>query len=200
MKVLKKGIVGLLLSLFVGTIIGAGTASASEKTVGGIYDRKIVTIQSVIDPWYVVDWSQTNLDEAVLFHNNGVWNQKWWMWYNPENDTYDIATGFIPPSPNKVGSWLQATDKTDANGNPFVGGDMYNPHESLFWKLIPVGSHPNGTVVMLKNLHTNTVMDIADSQIYNGSRLITYPQHGGRNQQFIIHVEGDSNSSALINR
>jgi hypothetical protein len=194
MKKITKVVLGMFLAVTFGAVLGSNTADASVESVGDRYHIKKVSIQSVMDPNRVVDWSRTNDNEIIMYDNHGTWNQEWRMTYIPRNDTYRLMTreGLAGITKEPV-AFLRASLRMDPLGNQYLGTENSGlGFDADEWRLIPAGTHPNGDVYMLENRFFGTVMDIANHHVYNNTSLILHRANGGDNQRFILHVLGDA--------
>ncbi|OTP06821.1 hypothetical protein A5844_002495 [Enterococcus sp. 10A9_DIV0425] len=190
MKKLKAVVLGVAFAAALGLGMGTNSVDASEVnateagTVGWIYDNAKTSIQSVENPWHVLDWNLNSLYNVSMFQNRGDWNQKWVFFYDISDDTYQIMAG-----PHSIDGWIRAAyltaGPTDSNGNTRVvtSGNMADQK----WRVYQVGSHENGKVCIIKNVATGKVLDRPSTTMETSP--ILYGQHGGKNQQFIIHVE-----------
>ncbi|EPH98273.1 hypothetical protein D920_01679 [Enterococcus faecalis 13-SD-W-01] len=184
MKKFKKVVLGMFLAVSFGTVLGNSSADASERSVGDRYDGQRVSIQSVMDPTRVVDWSLENRHNAIMFTNGGRWNQQWNMTYRQAEDAYIFTVGA-----NLTGDtgFLGATNSFSAKGHRYVGSELISA-EAMQWRLIPSGTHANGDVYMLQNVAYNTVLDIQDNDVHLDQNLILHAQHGRNNQRFILNT------------
>ncbi|WP_430616872.1 hypothetical protein IGJ66_000896 [Enterococcus sp. DIV0176] len=141
------------------------------------YNDLLVSIQSKIDPWKVVDWDLTH-NKAISYHNNGNNNQKWYLKYNEAKNAYSIH------------SYKQTTYSLieNSNGAVVVQANVSN-NDSALWQLILESTHTNGKTYFLKNLKSGHVMDIQKSNL-DGGNIITFNKTGTENQKFILHIEG----------
>ncbi|WP_270660577.1 RICIN domain-containing protein [Enterococcus thailandicus] len=141
------------------------------------YGGLLVSIQSKIDPWKVIDWELTG-NKAISYHNYGNSNQKWYLEYDEVIDAYSIY------SYRSKDSYLVE----NSNGQVVVT-DSFNKRENSYWKLISEGNHVNGNTYYLKNFQSGKVMDIEASKL-DGGNIITFNKTGTENQKFILHIEG----------
>lgn len=141
------------------------------------YTDLLVSIQSKMDPWKVVDWDITH-NKAISFNNNGNSNQKWYLKYNEAKNAYSIH------------SYKQTDYNLIENSNGTVGVQAnVSNNDSALWKLIWEGNHTNGQTYFLKNLKSGKVMDIEASKL-DGGNIITFNKTNTENQKFILHIEG----------
>ena len=198
MKLLTKVALGIVTSVTLGVVgmnqsVEASTVDHRVDSVGNYYDEKLVTVQSAIDPWYVLDWDQSDLNNVCIFHNDGNWNQKWGMMYNEEDDSYTIMCGPHLFDNYLTASTLTETKNLDSFGYNKVGsygGSFYN---SSHWKLHKVGNHVNGGVYQFRNAQSGKLLDLSTGNVGNGESLVTrqYTKDGIKSQEFVIHVEGE---------
>ncbi|MBO0432208.1 RICIN domain-containing protein [Enterococcus sp. DIV0660C] len=141
------------------------------------YNDLLVSIQSKIDPWKVVDWYEEQ-NTAISFNNDGNSNQKWYLKYNEAKNAYSIH------------SYKQTAYSLIENSNGTVGvKPNVSNNDSALWQLIWEGNHTNGQTYFLKNLKSGKVMDIEESKL-DGGNIITFNKINTENQKFILHIEG----------
>ncbi|MBO0482036.1 RICIN domain-containing protein [Candidatus Enterococcus courvalinii] len=141
------------------------------------YNDILVSIQSKIDPWKVVDWYQER-NTAISFNNDGNSNQKWYLHYNEAKNAYSIH------------SYKSLAYSLIENANGTVGvKPNVSDSDSALWQLIWEGFHENGSAYYLKNLKSGKVMDVEANQL-DGGNIITFNQRETENQKFILHIEG----------
>lgn len=141
------------------------------------YNDLLVSIQSKMDPWKVVDWDLTH-NKAISYHNNGNNNQKWYLKYNEAKNAYSIH------------SYKQTAYSLieNSNGAVVVQANV-SSNDSALWQLIWESTHTNGKTYFLKNLKSGKVMDIEASKL-DGGNIITFNKINTENQKFILHIEG----------
>ncbi len=141
------------------------------------YNDILVSIQSKMDNWKVVDWDETH-NVAVSWNNDGNSNQKWYLKYHAAKNAYSIhsykqtAYSLLENSDKKVGV------KPNVSNN-----------DSALWQLIWESSQTNGEAFFLKNVKSGHVMHIQKSNL-DGGNIITFNKTGTENQKFILHIEG----------
>ncbi|WP_375148381.1 hypothetical protein [Enterococcus mundtii] len=104
MKKITKLIFGIFVCTIFSAIIIGSTVSANENTaepqiinratnVGNIYHHRIVSIQMLENPRNVVEWNMFTTSRVFMRQDQGLPNQRWVMFYNNEDDTYQIVSG-----------------------------------------------------------------------------------------------------------
>lgn len=104
MKKITKLIFGIFVCTIFSAIISGSTVSANENTaepqiinratnVGNIYHHRIVSIQMLENPRNVVEWNMFTTSRVFMRRDQGLPNQRWVMFYNNEDDTYQIVRG-----------------------------------------------------------------------------------------------------------
>ncbi|MDA3974541.1 ricin-type beta-trefoil lectin domain protein [Enterococcus thailandicus] len=142
------------------------------------YNDTLVSIQSKMDPWKVIDWDQTH-NAAVIWDNNGDSNQKWYLTYHQEKNAYSIHNY------NQTSYCLIENSDQTVGVKPNVSNN-----DSALWQLVREGNHDNGLTYYLKNVQSGRVLDIDSSILKNGNNILTYSNYGTENQKFILHIEG----------
>lgn len=161
---------------FVNSIIDLNQRLRVGANMNALFNGYRVSIQSVMNPWQVVDWYR-NRNEAITFHNHGRINQKWYLDHIAGTNHYRITSA------------ADGNHRLAVSGNNVVVSNLTN--ESAEWEIVRDGWHANGMVVFLRNRSNGNVLDIEDSRLPNGN-LITFPQRNtnNNNQRFILHIEG----------
>ncbi len=192
-KEIKFGL-GLFLVMVFGIVSGNPTVAASANDAGAKYDDKIVTIQSLLDPWWVVDYD-TETFEVSTHLNQGIDSQKWLMSYNEQEDAYTIRCRqdriiIVGDEQFKNPLYLTVSSAEDEKGNEVIGVEPEYPNERRFWRLVEDDVHMDGEVYYLENLYNGDVMDAPGLNLGKEHQLITFPKNGEDNQKWIIQVEG----------
>ncbi|EPH98274.1 hypothetical protein D920_01680 [Enterococcus faecalis 13-SD-W-01] len=185
MKKQTKVILGMLLAVIFGTILGSSPADASERSVGDRYDGRRVLIRSMVNGNRIVDWSQANRANVIIYYNLGRWNQEWRMSYQQANDSYIFMTG--GNHENGLAAFMTARNVRNGEGRRLIGTEFTNL-ASMQWRLHHLGRHERGDVYILQNMSDGTVLDIPGSDVNSYPTLILHPRHGRANQQFILDV------------
>lgn len=191
-KEIKFGL-GIFLIMVFGIVTGNQTVAASANDAGAKYDDKIVTIQSLLDPWWVVDYD-TETFEISTYLNQEMDSQKWFMVYNEQEDAYTIRCRqdrIISDGDDQLkhALYLTASSVKDGEGNEVIGVDPEYPNERRLWRLVEDDVHTSDEVYYLENLYNGNVMDAPDLNLGKGHQLITFPKNEGDNQKWIIQVE-----------
>jgi hypothetical protein len=161
----------------------ASSYDISEVIPKGVYNKKVTSIQSKKDVWKVLDWSMSNHDQVLTYHNSGNANQKWNFFYDASDDTYQIMCG-----PLKLNGRIKAAYLTAGVANNTISTTNPKAEKSREkWRLIKVGTHANGDVFMLRNVKTGKVLDMPGSK--SGVPLGLYKSFATDNQKFVVHVE-----------
>jgi 1-phosphatidylinositol phosphodiesterase len=163
---------------FVNSIIDLNQRLRVGANMNALFNGYRVSIQSVMDPWQVVDWrQQSSNNNAAMFRNLGRRNQKWYLDHIAGTNRYRITSD------------ADGNRRLAVTGNNVVVSNLTN--ESAQWEIVRNGWHTNGTVVFLRNVANGNVLDIEESVLPYGN-LITHPQKNtnNNNQRFILHIEG----------
>ncbi|MBO0461254.1 MULTISPECIES: RICIN domain-containing protein [unclassified Enterococcus] len=196
MKTVTKFIVGAFVATTLGVIGGSQTVSADldpnipGSNVGNFFSNKVVRIESGMDLGKALDWDQANLDQVIMYNNNGLWNQKWNMFYDDISDTYSFLTdphqfnGFI-----KAASLCVSERVFDGQGNPKIATTGLRAN----WKLYRVGDAVGAGVYVLKNVESGKVLDLPNGNPYDAQGLVAREGQGTgtASQRFIIRVTGN---------
>ncbi|MBO0481064.1 hypothetical protein [Candidatus Enterococcus courvalinii] len=191
-KGIKSGLAIFTIMVF-GIVSGNQAVSASTNDAGAKYDDKLVTIQSVLDPWWVVDYdTETSTISTDL--NQGIDSQKWLMSYNEQEDAYFISSHYVPDALDegerlKYPKFLIASSVKDEQGNEVINTEVEYPNERSFWRLVEDNEHKNGEVYYLENVFNGKMMDAPKLHLGKKHQLITFPKNGGDNQKWLIQVE-----------
>lgn len=148
------------------------------------YNGAVVTLQSIIDPAVVVDWSQdVNAPSAIItYRAKWVNNQRWIM----EKVDNTQNTYIFKSVQNPLIRLAESTQT--ANSNALTEASTVTNTRS-HWELILVDSHPNGLVVTLRNRLSQKFLDIPNAELTAGTRLITYRHKNVTNQKFILNIQ-----------
>ncbi|MFP1648132.1 hypothetical protein [Enterococcus mundtii] len=195
MKKITKLIFGIFVCTIFSAIISGSTVSANENTagpqiinratnVGNIYHHRIVSIQMLENPGNVVEWNMFTTSRVFMRQDQGLPNQRWVMFYNNEDDTYQIVGG-----PLNAGGTFRAA-YLSANGQNIDTRWNINSDK---WRIFRFGSHANGNTVYIQNVSENRTMTYPAAWL--GNPLILRPLevvNGGTSQRFIIRVLGNA--------
>ncbi|MBO0461255.1 MULTISPECIES: hypothetical protein [unclassified Enterococcus] len=196
MKTVTKFIVGAFVATALGVVGGSQTVSADiEENIPGhdvsnYFNNKVVTISSEMDRRVALDWDQANLDQVILYNNNGLWNQKWNMFYDFNAKTYTIST-----DPHQINGYIRSAQLAvservfDSQGNPKIATTGLRVN----WKLYKVGKVDEGDVYVLKNIESGKVLDMENRNPYDAKGLVAREGQGRgtASQRFVIKIVGD---------
>lgn len=191
-KGVKAGLATFTIVVF-GIVSGNQTVAASANDAGAKYDDKLVTIQSVLDPWWVVDYD-IETSEISTDLSQKIDSQKWLMSYNEQEDAYSISSHYVPAvfdedEPWRYPKYLIASSVKDAQGNEVINTEIEYPNERSFWRLVEDDVHKDKEVYYLESLYNGKVMDAPKLHLGKNHQLITFPKNGGDNQKWHIQVE-----------
>lgn len=201
MKKITKLIFGIILVTTFGTMVGSHTVSADENIagpqienraidVGGIYHHRVVTFLRHDVPTVALHWNTNHLSHQVLTNpNNGDHRNRWILFYNNVDGTYQIVGGPHNTEGTFRAAYLSAVEDRGA----FRVDTRWNINSDK-WRIYRVGSHSLGNAVLIENVSTNRVMQTVtpftpQAPIMLGARNGI---NGAPNQRFIAQIVGNA--------